>query len=50
MITLTVQNHSHFAAITFPCSENEMEKKLECLTAADRGTDDCGTEGRTTVY
>lgn len=26
MITVTVQNHNNFATLTFPCSENEMEK------------------------
>ena len=31
MITVTVQNHNHFTTLTFPCSENEMEKKLEEL-------------------
>ena len=35
MITVTVQNHSHFAAFTLPCSENEMEKKLEELDRWD---------------
>ena len=35
MITVTVQNHSHFATLTFPCSENELEKKLEELDRWD---------------
>ena len=35
MITLTVQNHNHFTTLTFPCSENEMEKKLEELDRWD---------------
>lgn len=35
MITVTVQNHNNFATLTFPCSENEMEKKLEELDRWD---------------
>lgn len=35
MITGTVQNHNNFATLTFPCSENEMEKKLEELDRWD---------------
>lgn len=35
MITVTVQNHNHFAALTFPCSEKEMEKRLEELDRWD---------------
>lgn len=35
MITLTVRNHSHFTTLTFPCSENEMAKKLEELDRWD---------------
>lgn len=35
MITVTVQNHNHFAALTFPCSEREMEKALEELDRWD---------------
>lgn len=35
MITVIVQNHNHFATLTFPCSENEMEKKLEELDRWD---------------
>lgn len=35
MITVTVQNHNHFTTLTFPCSENEMEKKLEELDRWD---------------
>lgn len=35
MITVTVRNHSHFTTLTFPCSENEMEKKLEELDRWD---------------
>ena len=35
MITLTIRNHSHFTTLTFPCSENEMAKKLEELDRLD---------------
>lgn len=35
MITVTVQNHNHFAVLTFPCSEKEMEKSLEELDRWD---------------
>ena len=35
MITVTVCTHSHFTTLTFPCSENEMEKKLEELDRWD---------------